>query len=115
MAWLEWILKAPRAGSEPPVEAVGGETYWRQWSAPIAGVTVSDLQALLERYRINQRDPSKVTSPNTERRFVADLLQFWDDAANRLDFRSPWPKVKLRTKGKGVQTIGNDGTPTSRS
>ena len=107
--WLEWILKAPVAGSDPPPEAVGGESYWLRWSTPIAGVTASDLQTLLERYRVNQRDPSKVTSPDTERRFVADVRQFWDDAANRLDFRSPWPTVKLRTKGKGGQRSATTG------
>jgi integrase len=75
----------------------------------MAGVSAADLQGLLERYRVNQRDPTKVTSPVTERRFVADLRQFWDDAATRLDFRNPWPKVKLRTKGKGAHRSATAG------
>ena len=108
-AWLEWVLKVSNPGTRVPPEAVGGEAYWRRWSAPIAGVTASELQALLERYRVNQRNPTKLTSPDTERRFVTDLRQFWDESANRSDFRNPWPKVKLRTKGKGAHRSATTG------
>jgi len=108
-AWLEWVLKVSPPGANVPRGAEEGEAYWRQWSAPIGAVTASDLQALLERYRVNQRDPTKLTSPETERRFVADLRQFWEDAATRLDFRNPWPKVKLRTKGKGGHRSATSG------
>jgi integrase len=101
LAWLEWILKAPTDGAKVPATASGGDGFWLMWSAPIADVTADDLQSLLERYRVNQRNPARLTSPDTERRFVADLRQFWDDASGRLDFPNPWLKVKLRTKGKG--------------
>jgi hypothetical protein len=102
LAWLEWILKSPRPDIAPPAEGAGGESHWHKWSAPIATITASDLQALVERYRVNERNPAKLTSPATERRFVADVRQFWDDSANRHDFQDPWPKVKLRTKGRGA-------------
>jgi integrase len=58
---------------------------------------------------VNERNPAKLTSPATERRFVADVRQFWDDSANRHDFQNPWPKVKLRTKGKGGQRSATTG------
>jgi len=75
----------------------------------MAGVSAPHLQGLLERYRVNQRDPNKLTSPDTERRFVADLRQFWDDAATRPDFRNPWSNVKLRTNGKGAHRSATTG------
>jgi len=108
-AWLEWILKAPQPGSEAPPEAAAGEAYWLKWSRPMAEVTSADLQMLIERYRVNERNPSKLTSPDTERRFVADLRQFWNEASTRLDFKDPWPRVKLRTKGKGAQRSATTG------
>lgn len=109
LEWLDWILKAPAAPREHPASLEGAEEFWLNWSASIAEVTVGDLQSLVERYRRNQRNPEKLTSPDTERRFVADLRQFWADASSRLDFRDPWPQVRLRTKGRGGQRSATTG------
>ncbi len=63
MAWLDWVLKVPPTGQDVPPDAAGGEAHWLRWSTPIAQVTASDLQDLVQRYRVNERNPNKLTRP----------------------------------------------------
>ena len=86
--------------SKPLTEAqAAGESWLRQHSLPLERVDRDAIAGLLAHYRRTHRDPTRQTSPATERRMVADLKQCWKRALveGRID-TNPWDSVVARTR-----------------
>lgn len=113
--YLDVALRPAQSHPDPlPDELVPGALWLSRWSQPIEDVTWEELEALVTRFRTNQRNAGKRVSPATERRFVADLKQFWADASARHRFANPWPAVETmdrssgRRSARGAQAIDRD-------
>lgn len=105
------------AGRRPEVLDAGaarGGTWLAAHSLPMDRVHPQQLEVLVARYRTNQRNPAKQVSQATEHRFVADLRQFWADAAGRHHFTDPWPAVQAtdraaaRRNGRATPSVDED-------
>jgi integrase len=114
-AYLDAVLTSARSRPRPlPEDAARGEAWLCRWSRPIDQVTWEDLESFLVRFRTNQLRPDKRVSAATERRFTADLKQFWADASARHRFANPWPAVGTldraagRRAARGVQPVDRD-------
>lgn len=114
-AYLAAVLCPARRRPEvlDPGAAEGG-AWLTAHSLPMGQVRPQQLEILVASYRANQRDPSKQVSQATERRFVADLRQFWADAAARHHFADPWPAVQTTDRataspgGRAVPAVDQD-------
>lgn len=90
----------------------GGLKWLRAHSAPFADVTTADVEELLARFEVNQRNGRKV-SRTTIIRYSQPLRACWTWAVNRDDLpvsRSPWLAVKTPRKVKGKAGRPDAGT-----
>lgn len=114
-AYLDAVLCAAHRRPEAlDPDSARGEAWLAARSLRMDEVTWQQLEALVVRFRRNQHSPGKRVSQATERRFVADLKQFWADAAARHHFTNPWPAVQTmdrlarRRNGRGVQAVDRE-------
>ncbi len=98
-AYLDAVMQSPlrRPATLTELEAEG-ERWIQAASLSMDKVTWQQLEDLVRRYRISQRDPTKTVSAVTERRFVADLKHLWRDCGARHAIANPWPAVHTLDK-----------------
>jgi integrase len=90
----EASLTAAVVAVSAPAER-GGRWLGRH-SLPIAEVGRHELEALVERFSVNQRDPSRRVAATSVRRMVADLRPCWDRAVvEEVIPANPWKQVDL--------------------
>lgn len=90
-------------------EQRAGRMWLQKHSATADSLTASDVAALVSRFEVNQRNPSKRVSAATVTRFLQPLKACWTWAAGREDIpidRNPWVTVKPRRKVKGKASAG---------
>lgn len=85
-----------------------GQAWLERHSAPADSLTASDVEAFVNRFEVNQRNPTRPVAAGTVTRFLQPLKACWTWAVSREDIpvdRNPWVVIRARRKVKGKATI----------
>lgn len=106
-SYLSHASLTVRAGDLDDAQRAG-EEWLQAHSLAMKAVDLERINAFLAHYRKDYRDPTRQTSPATERRMVADLKQCWKRAVieNRIA-ASPWDTVVSRTRTTRASSARN--------